>query len=48
MSPEARAAVEATVGRAGGGPGGMPMAGATQEQVLSRGQLFHYLTSIRG
>jgi hypothetical protein len=48
MSPEARAAVEATVGRGGGGPAGMPMAGATQEQVLSRGQLFHYLTSIRG
>ena len=48
MSPDARAAVEATVGRSGGGPGGMPMAGATQEQVLSRGQLFHYLTSIRG
>jgi hypothetical protein len=47
MSDAARTAVEATVGRAGGGPGGMPMAGATQEQVLSRGQLFRYLTSIR-
>jgi hypothetical protein len=47
MSPDARVAVEATLGRSGGGSG-MPMAGATQEQVLSRGQLFHYLTSIRG
>jgi hypothetical protein len=48
MTPEARQAVEAAVGRSGGGPGGMPMAGATQEQILSRGQLFHYLSSIRG
>jgi hypothetical protein len=48
MSPDARQAVEAAVGRSGGGPGGMPMAGATQEQILSRGQLFHYLSSIRG
>ena len=46
MSDPARAAVEATVGRAGGGPGGMPMPGATQEQILSRGQLFRYLTSV--
>ena len=48
MSDAARVAVEATVGRAGGGPGGMPLAGATQEQVLSRGQLFRYLTSVHG
>lgn len=48
MSPDARQAVEAAIGRSGGGPGGMPMAGASQEQILSRGQLFHYLTSIRG
>jgi hypothetical protein len=48
MSDAARAAVEATVGRAGGGPSGMPMAGASQEQMLSRGQLFRYLASVRG
>jgi hypothetical protein len=47
MSPEARAAVESTIGRSGGGPGGMPMAGATQEQVLSRGQLLKFLSSVR-
>lgn len=48
MSDAARAAVEATVGRSGGGPAGMPMAGATQEQILSRGQLFRYLVSVHG
>jgi len=48
MSDAARAAVEATVGRSGGGPAAMPMAGATQEQVMSRGQLFRYLVSVHG
>jgi hypothetical protein len=48
MSDAARAAVEATVGRSGGGPAGMPMAGASQEQILNRGQLFRYLTSVHG
>jgi hypothetical protein len=47
MSPEARAAVEATVGRSGGGPGGMPMAGASQDQILSRSQLLNFLSSVR-
>ena len=47
MSPDARAAVEATIGRSGGGPGGMPMPGATPDQMMSRGQLLNFLSSVR-
>jgi hypothetical protein len=49
MSPDARAAVENTIGRAGGGQGGggpqqMP---GTQEQILGRGHLLHFLSTVR-
>jgi uncharacterized protein DUF4388 len=47
MSSEARAAVEATVGRAGGGNGGLAMAGVPQEQLLNRGQLLRFLSTVR-
>jgi hypothetical protein len=47
MSTDARAAVEATVGRSGGGPGGMPMSGVTPDQMMSRGQLLDFLSSVR-
>jgi Domain of unknown function (DUF4388) len=47
MSPEARAAVEMTVGRAGGGQGPLQMAGATQEQIMGRGQLLQFLSTVR-
>jgi hypothetical protein len=47
LSPDARAAVEATIGRNGGGPGGMPMAGATPDQMMSRSQLLNFLSSVR-
>ncbi|HEY8544815.1 MAG TPA: hypothetical protein VIL36_07195, partial [Acidimicrobiales bacterium] len=48
MSDAARAAVEATVGRSGGGSATMPLAGVSPEQMMSRGQLFRYLVSVRG
>jgi hypothetical protein len=47
MSTEARAAVEATVGRSGGGYGGLAMSGASQEQLLNRGQLLRFLSTVR-
>lgn len=48
MSPDARAAVEAAVGRSGGGPaGGMQMSGATPEQMMGRGHLLSFLSSVR-
>ncbi|MGH9214366.1 MAG: DUF4388 domain-containing protein [Acidimicrobiales bacterium] len=47
MSPDARSVVEATIGRGGGGPGGMPTAGASQEQILNRSQLLSFLSSVR-
>lgn len=47
MSDAARAAVEATIGRSGGGQGGMQMAGASPEQMMSRDQLLHFLSSVR-
>jgi hypothetical protein len=47
LSPEARNAVEATIGRSGGGPGGMPLAGADPVQAQSRTQLMHFLSSVR-
>jgi hypothetical protein len=47
MTPDARAAVEATVGRSGGGPGGMATSGVTPDQMMSRGQLLNFLSSVR-
>lgn len=47
MTPAARAVIEATIGRNGGGPGGMPTAGATPEQIHSRTQLLSFLSSVR-
>lgn len=47
MTPEARAAVEATLGRAGGGPGGMPGAGVSPEQIHTRSQLLSFLSTVR-
>lgn len=47
MSPDARMAVEATVGPAGGGPGVVPAAGATPEEVQQRGTLLGFLSSVR-
>jgi hypothetical protein len=47
MSPEARAAVEMTVGRSGGGQGPLQMAGAPQEQIMGRGHLLQFLSTVR-
>jgi hypothetical protein len=47
LTPDARAAVEATVGRSGGGPTGMQMAGLTPDQMMGRGQLLNFLSSVR-
>jgi hypothetical protein len=47
MSPEARNAVESTIGRAGGGQGGSLQAPGTQEQILGRGHLLHFLSTVR-
>jgi hypothetical protein len=47
MSDDARSAVETTVGRNGGGPGGMSMAGVSPEQVMHRSHLLKFLSSVR-
>jgi hypothetical protein len=47
MSPDARAAVESTVGRSGGGQGGPLQIHGTQEQILGRGHLLHFLATVR-
>lgn len=47
MSPDARAAVEMTVGRAGGGQGSLQMSGASQEQIMGRGHLLQFLSTVR-
>jgi hypothetical protein len=47
MSPDARAAVEASVGRSGGGPGGgLQMSGVSPEQMMGRGHLLSFLSSV--
>jgi hypothetical protein len=35
------------VGRSGGGPGGMATSGVTPDQMMSRGQLLNFLSSVR-
>jgi Domain of unknown function (DUF4388) len=47
MSPDARTAVESTIGRAGGGQGGAMQMPGTQEQILGRGHLLHFLSTVR-
>lgn len=47
LSPEARMAVETTIGPAGGGSGVVPAAGATPQEVQQRGALLGFLSSVR-
>lgn len=47
LSPEARMAVESTIGPAGGGSGVVPAAGATPEEAQQRGALLGFLSSVR-
>jgi hypothetical protein len=47
MTPDARSAVEAIVGRNGGGSGGLAMGGIGPELMMSRGHLLSFLSSVR-
>jgi hypothetical protein len=48
MTPDARSVVEAIVGRSGGGTGNVSMGGGvTPDQMMSRGHLLHFLSSVR-
>jgi hypothetical protein len=47
MTPDARAVVEAVVGRNGGGGGFSMAGGATPDQMMSRSHLLHFLSSVR-
>ena len=47
LTPDARGAVEAIVGRGGGGAGGFTMGGVAPEQMLARGHLLSFLSSVR-
>jgi len=48
LTPDARSVVEAVVGRNGGGSGGLTMSGGVSpDQMMSRGHLLHFLSSVR-